>query len=135
MSKFVTLKFNSFSLFYFIIYNWIIIKLKIESLIDLYLLIIIMRKNTNNCQILKDFSGSSNYFIKMLKVFNVIKQDKITKKYYKPTIFIIIVYKSTITNKKDTIKRMRNLGTLNKFLNGAKITKIKPTKLLIKNRG
>ena len=31
--------------------------------------------------------------------------------------------------------RIRNLGTLNKFLNGAKITKIKPTKLLIKNRG
>ena len=47
----------------------------------------------------------------------------------------MIVYKSTINNKKDKIKRMRNLGTLNKFLNGAKITKIKPIKLLIKKSG
>ena len=47
----------------------------------------------------------------------------------------MIVYKSTINNKKDKIKRIRNLGTLNKFLNGAKITKINPATLLIKNRG
>ena len=33
------------------------------------------------------------------------------------------------------ITNIRNLGTLNKFRNGAKITKIKPIKLLIKNRG
>ena len=32
-------------------------------------------------------------------------------------------------------KKIRNLGILNKFRNGAKITRIKPTKLLIKNRG
>ena len=32
-------------------------------------------------------------------------------------------------------KKIRNLGILNKFLKGAKITKIKPAKLLIKNRG
>jgi hypothetical protein len=37
--------------------------------------------------------------------------------------------------KNDIIKIIRNLGILNKFLKGAKITKIKPAKLLIKNRG
>ena len=47
----------------------------------------------------------------------------------------MIQYNSTIKNKKDIIKRIRNFGTLNKFLNGAKITKIKPIKLLIKKRG
>ena len=46
-----------------------------------------------------------------------------------------MVYKSTRNNKTDRIKTIRNLGILNKFLNGAKITKIKPTKLLIKKRG
>ena len=72
---------------------------------------------------------SSKYFTTITKnSFSFIKD-------YNPTIFIIIRYKSTRTNKKDTIKRIRNLGTLNKFLNGAKITKIKPTKLLIKNLG
>jgi hypothetical protein len=50
-------------------------------------------------------------------------------------MFMIILYKSTINNKNDKIKKARNLGTLNKFLNGAKITKIKPAKLLIKKRG
>lgn len=43
--------------------------------------------------------------------------------------------KSVTNNKTDIIKTIRNLGILNKFLNGAKITRIKPTKLLIKNRG
>jgi hypothetical protein len=33
------------------------------------------------------------------------------------------------------ITKPRSLLTLNKFLNGAKITKIKPAKLLIKKRG
>jgi len=33
------------------------------------------------------------------------------------------------------IEKIRNFGTLNKFLSGAKITKIRPAKLLIKNRG
>ena len=32
-------------------------------------------------------------------------------------------------------KRIRSFGTLNKFLNGAKITRINPATLLIKNRG
>ena len=32
-------------------------------------------------------------------------------------------------------KIKRNFLILNKFLSGAKITKIKPTRLLIKNRG
>lgn len=46
-----------------------------------------------------------------------------------------MLYKSTINNKRDIIRTIRNLGILNKFLNGAKITKIKPTELLIKKRG
>jgi|AntRauTorckE5430_2_1112549.scaffolds.fasta_scaffold29655_1 hypothetical protein len=33
------------------------------------------------------------------------------------------------------IKKIRSFGILNKFLNGAKIIKINPAKLLIKNRG
>ena len=47
----------------------------------------------------------------------------------------IIKYKSAINKIKDKIKKIRNFGTLNKFLKGAKITKIKPATLLIKNRG
>ena len=35
----------------------------------------------------------------------------------------------------DTINKMRNLGILNTFLKGAKMTKIKPNTLLIKKRG
>ena len=33
------------------------------------------------------------------------------------------------------IKNMRSFGTLNKFLKGVKIIKIKPARLLIKKRG
>ncbi len=40
--------------------------------------------------------------------------------------------RKTRTNK---MIKIRNFGTLNKFLKGAKITKIKPAKLLIKNLG
>ena len=40
-----------------------------------------------------------------------------------------------MNSNKNIITRIRNLGTLNKFLNGAKITKIKPAKLLMKKRG
>ena len=77
----------------------------------------------------------SNYLIILKISFLAVILLFYNNKYYKPTIFIIILYKNPITNKKNRIKRIRNLGTLNKFLNGAKITKIKPTKLLIKNRG
>ena len=35
----------------------------------------------------------------------------------------------------DKTTKIRNFFILNKFLNGAKITKIKPAKLLIKKRG
>jgi len=50
-------------------------------------------------------------------------------------MFTMILYK-IITNKtNDIITRPRNFLILNKFLNGDKITKIKPAKLLIKKRG
>ena len=40
-----------------------------------------------------------------------------------------------MNNNNNKIKIMRNFEILNKFLNGDKITKIKPAKLLIKKRG
>ena len=59
----------------------------------------------------------------------------LTFMFYNPTMLIIILYKIIRNKNKKSITRIRNLGTLNKFLNGAKITKIKPAKLLIKKRG
>ena len=53
----------------------------------------------------------------------------------KPDIFRITMYKNIKSVKTDRIKTIRNLGILNKFRKGAKIIKIEPTKLLIKNRG
>ena len=47
----------------------------------------------------------------------------------------IIVYKAIKHKIIKNITKIRSLGTLNKFLNGAKITKIKPARLLIKKRG
>ena len=54
---------------------------------------------------------------------------------YKPIIFIIILYRIIRNNKINRIKNIRSFGTLNKFLKGVKIIKIKPAKLLIKKRG
>ena len=54
---------------------------------------------------------------------------------YKPTILIRIAYKTAINNTNPIITKIRSFLILNKFLNGAKITKIKPAKLLIKKRG
>lgn len=45
------------------------------------------------------------------------------------------MYRSNINKKNEIIKIIRNFGILNKLRNGVKITKIRPTKLLIKNRG
>jgi hypothetical protein len=55
--------------------------------------------------------------------------------FYNPVIFARILDKRITNKTKDIINTIRNLGILNKFLNGAKIIKIKPAKLLIKNRG
>ena len=44
-------------------------------------------------------------------------------------------YRPVKKRTRNTIKKIRNLGILNKFLNGVKITKISPVTLLIKNRG
>ena len=46
-----------------------------------------------------------------------------------------MIYKKRIKTINPRIKNRRNLGILNKFLNGAKITRINPIKLLIKKRG
>ena len=56
-------------------------------------------------------------------------------KCYTPVIFLITKYKNKPNRKQVSSKKIRNFGTLNKFLRGAKITKINPAKLLIKNRG
>jgi hypothetical protein len=50
-------------------------------------------------------------------------------------MFNNITYIRIKNNKNAGIKIIRNLGILNKFLNGARITTIKPAKLLIKKRG
>lgn len=44
-------------------------------------------------------------------------------------------YNTVMKTINDRTKIIRNLGTFNKFFNGANITKIKPTILLIKNLG
>lgn len=54
---------------------------------------------------------------------------------YNPVIFWIIIYTNKQNKKELIIKKIRNFGILNKFLNGVKITRINPAKLLIKNRG
>ena len=55
--------------------------------------------------------------------------------FYKPTIFLRTINKSTKNNMNNMIKIKRNFLILNKFLKGARITKIEPVKLLMKNRG
>ena len=50
-------------------------------------------------------------------------------------MLVIIVYKQKIKNKSEAIITRRNFWILNKFLKGDKIIKIRPAKLLIKNRG
>ena len=59
----------------------------------------------------------------------------INNNFYKPTILIMMAYKTAINNTNPIITKRRSFLILNKFLNGAKITKIKPAKLLIKKRG
>jgi hypothetical protein len=54
---------------------------------------------------------------------------------YNPVIFISIKYKATKITIIEITKKIRNLGILNKFRIGVRITKIKPIKLLIKNLG
>ena len=44
-------------------------------------------------------------------------------------------YKIPINKINDKITKIRSFLILNKFLNGAKITKIRPARLLIKKRG
>ena len=68
---------------------------------------------------------------------NLVKNDKnnIILIYYNPAILRIIKYNINPNVMQLTTKTRRNFGILNKFLTGAKITKIKPAKLLIKNRG
>ena len=55
--------------------------------------------------------------------------------FYRPTILLSTRYRHVKKRIRNTIKKIRNLGILNKFLNGVKITKINPVTLLIKNRG
>lgn len=50
-------------------------------------------------------------------------------------MLLIIKDKITRNKIKEIITKMRSFLILNKFLNGAKIIRIKPAKLLIKKRG
>jgi hypothetical protein len=55
--------------------------------------------------------------------------------FYKPVILAIMTYKAAINKINPIITKIRSFLILNKFLNGVKITKIKPAKLLMKKRG
>ena len=46
-----------------------------------------------------------------------------------------MIYKVITNTNKNVTMNIRNLEFLNRFLNGVKITKIKPVTLLIKKRG
>ena len=50
-------------------------------------------------------------------------------------MFLTILYKKVIINKKKRIEIKRNFGIFNKFVKGVNIIKINPVILLIKNRG
>ena len=67
--------------------------------------------------------------------FRYVGSNPTRPKLYMPTIFIIIMYKVNINKINAEIKIIRNFLTLNRFLNGVKITIIRPVKLLIKNLG
>ena len=54
---------------------------------------------------------------------------------YKPVIVTRIIYKVKIARRRRIGKRNLNFFTFSKFRTGPRITKIKPAKLLIKNRG
>ena len=56
-------------------------------------------------------------------------------KFYKAVILVIIKYKIIINNPISTGTRIRNFLILSKFRKGAKIIRINPAKLLIKNLG
>ena len=55
--------------------------------------------------------------------------------YQNPVIFCMVKYNPKQNMIKLINNKIRSFGILNKFLNGAKITRINPAKLLIKNRG
>ena len=56
-------------------------------------------------------------------------------KFYDPVILFRITINSTKNPKTVIAAKNLNLGFLNKFLRGVRITNINPAKLLIKNRG
>jgi hypothetical protein len=55
--------------------------------------------------------------------------------FYIPAILLRTAYRPPIIPKIRITKKIRNLGTLNKFRKGAMITKADPITLVIKNRG
>ena len=66
------------------------------------------------------------YLVIVPKIFNFT---------YIPSIFFKIKHINPIVINNTKIRIIRNLGILNKFRKGVRIIKIKPIKLLIKNRG
>ena len=81
----------------------------------------------------KDFSHKKKYLFNTIFLASLIKIFE--KKNYKPVILVRILYRIVMHKIKNIGKIKRNFFILNKFLNGAIIIKIKPAKLLIKNRG
>ena len=73
-----------------------------------------------------------NFFIASILYFRLLIKKV---KSYNPIIFIIILYKLISNNSDKNNKKILSLGVFNKVLNGVKIIRINPIKLLIKNRG
>ena len=72
---------------------------------------------------------------KSAALFATLVRIQLDPKIYKPVILTIIVYIRKIIKLIKIIKKSLNLGTLNKFRKGVRIIRIRPIKLLTKNRG
>ena len=72
---------------------------------------------------------------KSAALFATLVRIQLDPKNYKPVILTIIVYIMRTIKLKEKIKKNLNFGILNRFRKGVRIIKIKPIKLLTKNRG
>ena len=72
---------------------------------------------------------------KSAALFATLVRIQLDPKIYKPIILINILYIIKMLKLIEKIKKSLNLGTLNKFRKGVRMIRIKPIKLLTKNRG
>ena len=72
---------------------------------------------------------------KSAALFATLVRIQLDPKIYKPVILISTVYIIRIIKLTEKTKKSLNLGILNKFRKGVRMIRIKPIKLLTKNRG